>query len=97
MYFWVTLGLAAVVAMKYYTSKRAAAFKRRIQKAQNGLAEAKRRHRAAKGKREAMDAMEDLHKRRVKYTRDLLADMRVRLSEADQAPPAQTGKQKAVR
>ena len=96
MYLWVTLGLAAVVAMKYYTSRRAAAFKRRIQKAQNGLIEAKKRHKTARDKREAMGAMEDLQKRRMKYTRDLIADMRVRLSEADKTPP-QAEKQKAGR
>lgn len=97
MYLWVILGLAAVVAMKYYTSRRAAAFKRRIQKSQNGLVEAKKRHKTARDKREAMGAMEDLHKRRVKYTRDLIADMRMRLSEVDTAPPPQTGKQGSVR
>ena len=40
---------------------------------------------------------EDLHKRRVRCTRDLIADMRLRLSEADKTLPAQTEKRKAVR
>lgn len=83
MYLLTLVCFVAVVVLKYYTTRQMAAYKRKIQNRRNELAEAKKRHRTAVEKHEVVSAMEDLHKRRVKYARDLVADMRMRIAAVD--------------
>ena len=86
--FWVfTLLFLAVVGMKYYTAVGSRNLERRLNRVKRALEEARQRLRTERQRQTEIAEDEEQAELQVRYMKELMMDMQVRLSQSDSQGP----------
>ena len=84
--FWLIIGSLGVVFTKYYTAVGSRKLHRRINKVKLDLEHVRRRLKEVRQEQHNMSHDEEEVLQRVRYTKELIDDLRIRLSSSEQEP-----------
>ena len=81
---WVLIALVMVVGVKYYTATRMRDLERRLNRVKEGLHAKKDEYRAVISRQEEVQTEEDQHSERIRFMKELIHDIELRLQGQDQ-------------
>lgn len=84
MAIWMLVSLLMVVGVKYFTATKMRDLERRLNRVKEGLQTKKEEYQGVLARQEEVQAEEDLSSERIRFMKELISDIGIRLQSSDQ-------------